>query len=78
MRALIILAMPIALLFLATTTACATQFSFYTSTGEPSGQFDFGLPVALMAVASAVGAFLITNEIKKAKGIWFSNSERLK
>jgi hypothetical protein len=72
-----ILATPIALLFLATTNAYAVQFSFNTSTGEPSGQSDFSLPAALIALASVAGAFLIVNERRKARGIWFSNSERL-
>jgi uncharacterized integral membrane protein len=75
---IIILVTPIALLFLATTNAYATQFSFNTSTGEPSGQFDFSLPAAMIALASVVGAILIIYERRKARGIWFSNSERLK
>ncbi len=78
MRALLLFAAPIALLFLVTINAYAVQFSFNTSTGEPSGQFDFTVPAALIMLASAVGAVLIINERRKAKGIWFSNSERLK
>ena len=77
MRALI-LAVPLAFLFLATASAYATQFSFDPSTGEPHGQFDFGMPAAIIAIASIAGAFLIINERRKAKGIWFSDSERLK
>lgn len=79
MRALLLLATaPIVLLFIVTTNAYAVQFSFNTSTGEPLGQLDFRLPAVLIALASAIGALLIINERKKTKGIWFSNSERLK
>ena len=77
MRALI-LAAPIALLFLATANAYAAQFSFNPSTGEPQGQFDFQLPAALIGIAAVAGAFLVVYERRKAKGIWFSDSERLK
>lgn len=72
------LAAPIALLFLATTSAYAAQFSFNPSTGEPHGQFDFSLPTAMIAIASAAGALLMIHERRKARGIWFSDSERLK
>ena len=74
----LILAAPIALLFLVAADASAVQFSFDPSTGEPYGQFDFGMPAALIALASAAGAFLIIHERRKARGIWFSDSERLK
>jgi hypothetical protein len=70
--------MSIALLFLATTNAYATQFSFNTSTGEAPGQFDFSFPATMIALASIAGALLIINERRKARGIWFSNSEPLK
>jgi hypothetical protein len=72
------LAAPIVLLFLATTGAYAAQFSFNPSTGEPHGQFDFSLPAAMIALASAAGALLMIHERRKARGIWFSDSERLK
>lgn len=72
------LSIPIVLLLFVTTDVFATQFSFNMATGEPYGQFDLRLPVALVAIVSAVGAFLITRERSKTKGIWFSGSERLK
>lgn len=77
MKALI-LAVPIILLFLATTDAYATQFSFNPSTGEPYGQLDLRLPGTIVIIASVAGALLIVNERRKSKGIWFSDSERLK
>lgn len=77
MRALI-LAAPIALLFLVTANAYAMQFSFDPSTGETQGQSDFGLPATIIAVASGAAAFLIIHERRKARGIWFSDNERLK
>jgi hypothetical protein len=76
-RTLVLIA-PIALLFLVTANAYATQFSFNPSTGELYGQIDIRLPAALVAVTSAAGAFLIINERRKAKGLWFSDSGRLK
>lgn len=73
-----LLAIPIVLLFLATTNAYATQFSFNPSTGEPYGQLDLRLPAAIVAIVSVAGALLIVSERRRAKGIWFSGSERLK
>jgi hypothetical protein len=75
----LILAVPIAMLFLAAAAdAYAAQFSFNPSTGEPYGQFDLRLPAAIVAVTSVAGALLIISERRKSKGIWFSDSERLK
>ena len=68
----------IAFLFLAAADAYAVQFSFDPATGEPHGQFNFRLPAVLIGIAAAAGAFLIIRERRKAKGIWFSNSEPLK
>jgi hypothetical protein len=76
-RTLVLIA-PIALLFLVTVDAYAMQFSFDPSTGEIYDQIDIRLPAGLVAVALAAGAFLIINERRKAKGIWFSDSGRLK
>lgn len=75
MKALFLTA-PIALLFLMTANAYAMQFSSDPATDEPHGQFDFRLPAGLIGIAAA--AFLIIHERRKAKGIWFSNSEPLK
>jgi hypothetical protein len=77
-RAEIILAALIPLLFIVANNAYATQFYFNTSSGKPSSQLNFGLPAIMIALASVVGALLIIKERKKARGIWFSNNERLK
>jgi hypothetical protein len=74
----LMLAAPIALLFLATANAYAAQFSFNPSTGEPYGQIDFRMPGAIIAIVSVAGVFLIIRERRKARGIWFSDSEPLK
>lgn len=68
----------IAFLSLVTANAYAMQFSFDPSTGETYGQIDIRLPAGLVAVALAAGGLLIINERRKAKGIWFSDSGRLK
>jgi hypothetical protein len=74
----LILIVPVALLFFMTASAYATSFSFNPSTGELYDQADIRLPAAIVAVTSATGVFLIINERRKAKGIWFSDSGRLK
>ncbi|HEX7032221.1 MAG TPA: hypothetical protein VF172_04405 [Nitrososphaera sp.] len=74
----LVLIVPVTLLFLAVADAYATSFSFNPSTGELYGQIDIRLPAAIVAVTSAAGVFLIINERRKAKGIWFSDSGRLK
>jgi hypothetical protein len=74
----LIFASSLALLFLTTANAYAVQFSFDPSTGEPYGQPDLGVPAAIIGIATVAGALLIVNERRKAKGIWFSGSERLK
>lgn len=81
-----ILAAPAAILFLTmmmllTTTASAVyavQFSFDPSSGEPYGQVDFGMPALLIGLAAITGFLLVINERRKAKGIWFSNNERMR
>jgi hypothetical protein len=79
-----ILAAPAAILFmmlLLTTTASAVyavQFSFDPSSGEPYGQVDFGMPALLIGLAAIAGFLLVINERRKAKGIWFSNNERMR
>jgi hypothetical protein len=78
MRAYFLAALIILALFLATTNAYAVQFSFDPSTGNSPNSVDLGLPAALISAASLIGALLIVNERRKARGIWFSNSERLK
>lgn len=65
-----LLIIPIVLAFtLATTNVYALQFSFNQSTGESLKPYGFGLPAALIGIASLVGPLLIINERKKAKGI---------
>ncbi len=61
-----------------TTNVYAIQFSFNPSTGESPKPVGFGLPATIIGVASLVGAVLIIQERKKARGIWFSDRERLK
>jgi hypothetical protein len=79
-----ILAAPATILFLMiilTTTASAVyavQFSFDPSSGEPYGQVDFGMPALLIGLAAITGFLLVINERRKAKGIWFSNNERMR
>ena len=79
-----ILAAPAAILFLmiilATTASAvyAVQFSFDPSSGEPYGQVDFGMPALLIGLAAITGFLLVINERRKAKGIWFSNNERMR
>jgi hypothetical protein len=80
-----ILAAPAAILFLMmmmlTTTASAVyavQFSFDPSSGEPYGQVDFGMPALLIGLVAITGFLLVINERRKAKGIWFSNNERMR
>lgn len=73
-----VLIVPIALLFIVTANAYAMQFSFDPSTGEIYDQIDIRLPAGLVAVALAAGGLLLINERRKAKGIWFSDSGRLK
>jgi hypothetical protein len=80
-----ILAAPAAILFLMmmmlTTTASAVyavQFSFDPSSGEPYGQVDFGIPALLIGLAAITGFLLMINERRRAKGIWFSNNERMR
>ncbi len=79
-----ILAAPAAILFMMmmlTTTASAVyavQFSFDPSSGEPYGQVDFGMPALLIGLAAITGFLLMINERRRAKGIWFSNNERMR
>ena len=67
-----------ALLVLATDDALAAQFAFDPHSGIGPKQPGSLIPVAIIAIASLLGAILIALERRKAKGIWFSNSERLK
>jgi hypothetical protein len=68
------------MIILATTASAvyAVQFSFDPSSGEPYGQVDFGMPALLIGLAAITGFLLVINERRKAKGIWFSNNERMR
>ena len=67
----------IILFFLATTNVYAMQVTINPST-DSYRQADFGIPAIIIAAAAVVGALLLVGERKKAKGIWFSNSEKLR
>ena len=68
----------LAILVLVTDNAFAAQFAFDPHSGIGSKKPGSLIPVAIIATASLLGAILIALERRKAKGIWFSNSERLK
>jgi|GEM_PF-1516773 hypothetical protein len=78
MRVAVLTLMTLALFVLVADNAFAAQFAFDPRSGMGSKQLGSLIPVAIIAVASLLGAILIALERKKAKGIWFSNSERLK
>ena len=68
----------LALSVLATSSAHAAQFTFDPNTGVGAKRSDNVLPISIVAIASLIGAVLILLERRKAKGIWFSNSERMR
>ncbi|HKU48713.1 MAG TPA: hypothetical protein VJP79_02065 [Nitrososphaera sp.] len=61
-----------------TTNAFAMQFSFDPSSGKAIDQPGFAVPGSIIAIVSGIGALVIVLERRRAKGIWFSNSERLR
>lgn len=63
---------------LAASNAYAVEFIFDPLSGNATKQVDYTVPAAFVGIAMLVGALVIVLERKKAKGIWFSNSERLK
>jgi hypothetical protein len=75
MRALVITIL--LLVPLMSTEAYAAQFSFDPSSARP-GKHDYTVVILFIATASLVGTILIVAERKKAKGIWFSNAEKLR
>lgn len=77
-RIAVLTLMTLTLLGLVSDNAFAAQFAFDPHSGIGSKQPGSLLPVAIIAVASLLEAILIALERKKAKGIWFSNSGRLK
>ena len=78
MRTVAFTLVTLALLVLVTDNAFAAQFAFDPHSGISSKQPGSLIPIAIIAIASLLGAILVALERKKAKGIWFSNSERLK
>jgi hypothetical protein len=78
MRSAILAVASIMLVTLAATNAYAVEFVFDPLSGSATKQVDSAIPAALVAVALLVGALVIVLERKKARGIWFSNNERLK
>lgn len=78
MRAMLLIIALITLPPLAQSSALATRFSFDPASGTPLTPANYIIPIAVVAIVSFVGALLIVSERKKAKGIWFSNGERLK
>ncbi|MGH9879769.1 MAG: hypothetical protein ACRD5H_19240 [Nitrososphaerales archaeon] len=78
MRTAVLTALALALLFPVTDNAFAAQFAFDPHSGIGSSPPGGVIPVAIVAIASLLGAILIVLERRKAKGIWFSDSERLK
>jgi hypothetical protein len=66
------------LLLSATTSVFAAQFSFDPLSGKAARQADPVIPASIIAIGALAGAFVIVLERRKAKGIWFSDNERLK
>lgn len=58
--------------------ASALQFSFDPNGGYVLAQQNYALPALLIGLVSLGGIFVAAGERKKAKGIWFSNRERLR
>lgn len=78
MRTLVLTLIALAFLGPAGHDAFAEQFAFDPHSSIGSNQHGSVIPVAIVAIVSAVGSILILLERRKAKGIWFSNSERLR
>jgi hypothetical protein len=68
----------LALLGLAVTNSYAAQFAFDPDSTTNVEKPENVIPVGIIAIASLVGALIIALERKRAKGIWFSNSERMR
>jgi hypothetical protein len=78
MREVILALITLALWALVTDNAFAAQFAFDPDSGTGIKQQGILIPAAIVAMAFLLGAILIVLERRKARGIWFSNSERLK
>lgn len=78
MRGAIMAWIALALLLLVTNNAFAAQFAFdpHSPTGVKN-QVSL-VPATIVAMAFLLGTILIVLERRKARGIWFSNSERLR
>jgi hypothetical protein len=78
MRAIAFAIAALAVLGFAVTNSYASQFAF-----DPDSRINFGkpdniVPIGIIVIACLVGAVIIAMERRKAKGIWFSNSERMR
>ena len=78
MRTIATIIAAFALLGLTVSNSYAAQFAFdpdiITNVENPNNI----VPIGIVAIASLVGALIIALERKKAKGIWFSDNERMK
>ena len=68
----------LALLGFVATNSYAAQFSFDPDSRVNIEKPDNVVPIGIIAIASLAGALIIALERKKAKGIWFSNNERMR
>jgi hypothetical protein len=78
MRATALAIAALALLGLAVTNSYAAQFAFDPDSRINIEKPDNIVPIGIVVIASLVGALIIALERKKAKGIWFSNNERMR
>ena len=78
MRGAIMAWIALALLLLVTNNAFAAQFAFDPHSGTGVKNQASLVPAAIVAMAFLLGTILIVLERRKARGIWFSNSERLR
>ena len=78
MRTAVLTMMALLLLGALANHALAEQFAFDPNSGIGSARQGSVVPVVIVAIVSLLGAIVIVSERRKAKGIWFSNSERLR
>jgi len=58
--------------------ASAIQFSFDTNSGYNSFQPNYSVPAIVVGLVALAGIFITVGERKKAKGMWFSDKEKLR
>lgn len=78
MRTLAVALVAAAFFALTASHAYAMKFSFDPSSGLATKPAGSPVPVAIVVVASLVGGLLIVLERKKARGIWFSDSGKMR